>query len=752
MTNDNTRFRIIVIDDNAAIQQDFIKILTTSKVLTSDAELELLNQSMFGQANTESLLDQFEIDTASQGQEGVEKIKQALEQGRPYSLAFVDIRMPPGWDGVETIKHIWALDKDIQIVICTAYSDYSWEETVKHLGQTDCLLILKKPFDNVSVRQLTCAMTKKWQLLINSRNYTKQLKDDVEDRTLSLKKSLSLVKATLESSNDGVLVINNENNTLEFNQRFIKMWHIPIEMAHGQSTKEVMLRFMASVLENNIEFNEFMNDEKLSGDMHINVIKFKDGRIFESYSQPQLVDKVTVGNVYNFHDVTEREKLEKELLYQATHDGLTCLPNRVLLHENIQKEINKSSVNKNTFAIIFLDLNRFKLINDSLSHAAGDELLIEVASRLQSKISNQDTLARLGGDEFVILLASIRDKADLMQRANTILEVFSIPFHVANRDIFITSSMGVSLYPDNGETIDALLKNADSAMYNAKINELTGFSLYSDEMNNKSLGNLDFEMELRSALTNDELFLVYQPQFDLKQKNIIGAEALIRWQHSTKGLLLPLDFIPLAEESGLIIPIGEWVLKTVCMKIKAWCESGLPCTRISVGISVAQLKQSGFIAFVKNILLETGINPKYLELELTENAAISSLNVINSVVELKKLGVEVSIDDFGSGYKSLSHLRKLPLGRVKIDSSFIQNITSSTDDEVIMRAIISVANNLNLNLIADGVETANQLDYLKNNFCDEIQGYRYSKPISIADLEVLLKSTADIAEDTNMVS
>lgn len=733
--DDKDFFKIIVIDDNPAIHFDFIKILTTS----SSSSLDDISEKMFGKKNDRSTLPNFQIDTASQGQEGVERITEAFQKNTPYSLAFVDIRMPPGWDGIETIKHIWEIDKDIQVVICTAYSDYSWEETVEHLGKTDNLLILKKPFDNVSVRQLACALTKKWKLLQDTRKFTSSLKKQVDDRTVSLQKSLSLVKATLESSDEGIIVISKDGKIVDYNQNFLKMWNIPEESPALKTESDLILLIKKLVKEPEkyLEWLKSLQDKSES--ITIDTINLIDGRIFDCYSQPQKIDDEIVGRVLNFRDITERAHLESELQHQATHDALTGLPNRVLLLDKIHDAIKLADKNKSKCAILFLDLDRFKLINDSLSHDAGDKLLCLTANRLQTAIKDTDILARLGGDEFVILLTNITSENEVIATAHKLIKLFEQSFEIADRDVTITTSIGISIYPENGSSTDALLRNADAAMYYAKEMGANNFQFYSNEMNKKSLEKLDKEMQLRNAMTNHELMLCYQPQFDLNNEKLIAVEALLRWQHPEQGLILPIDFVPLAEETGLIIPIGEWVLKTACKQNKAWQDAGLPPIRIAINITLQQLKQENMVDLVKNTLEETGLKPEYLELELTENIIISSLEVIRKVTALKNLGVTIAIDDFGTGYSSLSYLKKLPLDRLKIDSSFIQHIQSATDDEVIIRAIIAVAKNLNLEVLAEGVETQNQLNFLKNQKCNEIQGFYFSKPLTSKELENLMR-------------
>lgn len=734
-----TDFRIIVIDDNPSIHHDFIKILTTS---TSD-KLEQLDLEIFGDKRTTSSLPQFEIDTASQGQEGVAKIKKALQEGHPYSLAFVDIRMPPGWDGIETIKHIWELDRDIQIVICTAYSDYSWEETVSHLGQTDNLLILKKPFDNIAVRQLACALTKKWQLLQDARAYTQTLKQEVEDRTISLQQSLSLVKATLESSSDGILVISNQGEIKDYNQKLLDMWKIPQSIIQAKDEKK-LLNYIKNQLIDPKAFMINMQDHSQKNTISIDILKFKDNKIFECYSQPQKIDKKTVGRVLNFRDITKRATLEAELQYQATHDSLTELPNRVLLLDRINQAIKIADNTPSISAVFFIDLDRFKLINDSLSHAVGDDLLQTVAQRLQSAIRSEDTLARLGGDEFVVVMANLKNEKQVLLKAEELLNVFQQPFKLIDREIIITASIGIGLYPKDGKTVDLLLRNADAAMYNAKESGKNKFQFYSYEMNSQSLARLDQEAQLRRAIIKEELFLCYQPQFDLNKEKLVAVEALIRWQHPDRGILLPIDFIPLAEEAGLITTIGEWVLRTACQQCKAWQDQGLKPIRMAVNMTVQQFKQQNVVELVKNVLQETKLAPEYLELELTENVIISHIEIINAVTELKKLGIYIAIDDFGTGYSSLSYLKKIPLDRLKIDSSFIQHIKDATDDEVIIRAVIAMAKSLKLEVLAEGVETQTQLDFLKTNQCGEVQGFYFSKPLTADELKQVLKSSTDM--------
>lgn len=738
--DDKANLKIIVIDDNVSIHRDFIKILTTN----TGSELDKLKMQIFDEKTSDVIsLPKFQIDTASQGNEGVERIKQALDQGNPYALAFVDVRMPPGWDGIETIKHIWELDQDIQIVICTAYSDYSWEETISQLGLNDNLLILKKPFDNVAVRQLACALTKKWQLMQDARKFTSTLKQQVEDRTVSLQESLSLVKATLESSNDGVLVINNQGEIVDYNQSFINMWKVPRAILDTK-VESKLLEFMNDQLMNPSKFHDDMEELHANQDsIKIDIIDFKDGVIFEYYTQPQKINNQIIGRVFDFRDITKRANLEKSLEHQARHDALTGLPNRIMLHERILQAKKISEKNNSLFALFFIDFDRFKLINDSLSHAVGDDLLRAASDRLKSSIRPEDTLARLGGDEFVIILTNIQKEEYILERALKVINIFQVPFNISGKEVTITASIGISIFPKDGKTGDNLLRNADAAMYCAKEKRGNNFQLYTDEMNSKSLAKLDHEAQFRHAMANNELFLCYQPQINLKSGKIVSAEALVRWQHPEKGILLPLDFIPLAEETGLIVQLGEWVMRKACAQNKAWQDAGLSPIRVAVNVTAQQFAHQNLVELVRDILKETQLSPEYLELELTENVIVSNIEIINAVIELKKLGVTIAIDDFGTGYSSLSYLKKIPLDRLKIDSSFVQHITNAEDDEVIIRAVISMAKSLNLEVLAEGVETQDQINFLKAHECGDVQGFYFSKPLNIQELEDFLKDSVN---------
>jgi len=433
-------------------------------------------------------------------------------------------------------------------------------------------------------------------------------------------------------------------------------------------------------------------------------------------------------------DITERKAAEGQVQFLAYYDALTGLPNRSLLADRLAKAMASARRRGEKVAILFLDLDRFKNINDSLGHSVGDLLLKEAAERLKKWAREQDTVARLGGDEFVVVLTGVKDVAGAASAANRLIKAMSAEFMIQGHALGATCSLGISVFPDHGDNGEALIRNADAAMYSAKENGRNNFQFFTQEMNSRAMERLTLESSLRMALENKELFLVYQPQWDLRTGKITGAEALVRWRHPVRGLVPPDKFIPIAENSGLIIPIGEWVLKTACLQARQWQDEGLPRLPVAVNVSAVQFRQESFPAVIRRVLQETGLPPELLELELTEGLLLSTADVTLSLLqELKDMGVKLSIDDFGTGYSSLSYLKHLPVYKLKIDRSFVRDITTDPDDAAITGTIILMGKSLNLKIIAEGVESEEQMAFLGALDCDEVQGYYFSPPLAPAD-------------------
>ncbi|WP_102344791.1 EAL domain-containing protein [Bacillus sp. Marseille-P3661] len=461
------------------------------------------------------------------------------------------------------------------------------------------------------------------------------------------------------------------------------------------------------------------------------------------------------------HDITKNKKRDQEETSKqceldlnnsieneqlAFQDYLTGLPNRNRLISHLAYELNHSVQKDQSFALLFIDLDRFKNINDSLGHDVGDQLLKEVAERLKSCISRKDVIFRQGGDEFIVVLSNT-DRNLATKVAKYILNTLSHPFTINSYDIFTTPSIGISVFPENGETVETLIKHADYAMYQAKQAGKNNFKFYSDyTCSEDEVGPLLMEMELHRALERQQLTLYYQPKVNLKTGKIVGVEALLRWIHPELGFIYPETFIPIAEETGLIIPIGEWVLTAACQQNKMWQQQGFS-TIISVNLSARQFSQVDILTTIKTVLSETNLEPHYLELEITESMAADNEYAIHTLLELKKLGVRISIDDFGAGFSSLNRLKKIPLDTLKIDQTFIDNIRNSINDRTIIKTLISMAHNLNLNVVAEGIETKSQLMFLQKNYCDTGQGYLFSRPVTA---DQLLENYSDIQNSVKL--
>ncbi|HLQ14215.1 MAG TPA: EAL domain-containing protein [Steroidobacteraceae bacterium] len=628
-SSDIVNRRILVVDDNAAIHEDFQKILgdDSQAQSASDLTLSAAESLLFGGNTAVTTRPTFQIDCALQGQQGVHCAEKAVANGRPYAMAFVDMRMPPGWDGLETIERLWAVDSDLQVVICSAHSDYDWSDVIERLGHSDQLLVLKKPFEPIEVLQCASALTRKWQ-------HEQKLRRHVE----SLERTILLRTEGLETAN-------------------------------------------------------------------------------------------------------------RQLRHLATHDALTGLPNRILLDDRLAQAIAHADRDDQQFAVLVLDLDRFKVINDSFGHHAGDELLNEVARRLSSLVRNIDTVARVGGDEFVLVLGPASERAAAKQIGQLAMTALQAPVRISGVDIHVSPSIGIAFYPADATTAGSLIARADAAMYCAKQQGRGNLQCFEPGMDTTTRERVQLESDLHHALKLRQFEVFYQPKADAASGILHSAEALIRWRHPERGLVLPAQFIPLAEECGLINSIGEWVLREACRQCKTWQRDGLPPLRVAVNVAASQFRQSHLVEIVRRALDDANLEARYLELELTESAVMTNPEESAAILEqLSRMGVLVSVDDFGTGYSSMSYLRRFPIDKLKIDRSFIKELTTRAEDASIVQAIISLAHGLQLKVVAEGVETAEQLEFLKSLGCDQYQGFHYSKPLPAAAFSELVRDQQQ-AED-----
>ena len=567
----------------------------------------------------------------------------------------------------------------------------------------------------------------------------------------ALEKEKELLKALLYHLMDGILAYDSRGNLTLLNSAARKFLGIPANAPMNSDWQNNVTFFYPDgktpLASEDMPFNRTVKDKTLTDFEIIVTPKQGSTRNLLVDGQSIIVNNENLGAVIAMHDVTERKRMEQQLMRQATQDSLTHLPNRTMLYDRIQQAIVFAKRAKQMVNILFIDLDRFKIINDSLGHAVGDELLKAVSSRLQKCMRESDTIARMGGDEFVAVLTAQTDEANAIPTVRKILKILAEPFNVNKQELLLSCSIGISSYPNNGADPETLIKNADTAMYRVKEDHGNSFRFYTEEINSRALEKLRLENQLRHAIENKEFVLYYQPLIDLNSGKIVGVEALIRWQHPELGLVPPLDFIPLAEETALIVPIGEWVLRTACAQCKTWQDMKITPIKMAVNLSAIQFKQAPMDVLIKEILTESNLEPKYLELELTETTIIENADaIIETLNNLKAMGIHLVIDDFGTGYSSLGYLKRLPIDKLKIDRSFIKDVDSSTDDAAIVLAVIAMANSLKINVVAEGMETKSQLGFLRFHRCDEIQGYYFSRPLTAEACTELLKKNINFLD------
>jgi diguanylate cyclase (GGDEF)-like protein/PAS domain S-box-containing protein len=555
-----------------------------------------------------------------------------------------------------------------------------------------------------------------------------------------LRQTLSLLRATLDATADGILVVDGEGRIARYNQRFVEMWRLPEDILASRDDK----RALAIVLDQLREPEPFLAKvQELYTQPEaesLDIIEFRDGRVLERSSKPQRVGGQTVGRVWSFRDITERKRLEDELAHQAFHDSLTGLANQVLFRDRVQHALTRNARHDGHLAVLFLDLDNFKTVNDSLGHPTGDKLLVCVAERLRACLRAMDTAARLGGDEFAVLLEDLGSGEAATAVANRLIAALQQPFTVADREVFIGASIGIALNGP-GAGSDQLLRNADIAMYTAKRQGKGGYAIFQPEMYTAAVERLEIEADLREALDQSELTLQYQPIVALDTGEMSGVEALVRWRHPQRGVLSPAVFIPVAEETGLIRELGRQVLLEACTQVRRWQveHPELEPLTVSVNISPRQLQVDGLVEHITEALTESGLPPSNLVLEITEGAMMHDTEgTIAKLHVLKALGVRLAVDDFGTGYSSLSYLQRFPVDIIKIDQSFVSAIEPAVEPASskasLVRAIVSLAQTLGLQAVAEGVETKAQAEILAELGCDLAQGYHFARPMDRHDL------------------
>ncbi|HEX5329120.1 sensor domain-containing protein [Sulfuricurvum sp.] len=562
----------------------------------------------------------------------------------------------------------------------------------------------------------------------------KQLQKDLNARE-------EMFRTLAENSPNIIMRYDHECHRIYANPAYSEQTGIPLDVALNalpQSQWGVYINMLSMSAE---EYQERIKSVIASGeDDHFTVewYRMNDGGhvihdlhlVAERDDTGAIIGALAIG-----HNITKRSMIEKQIEHMAHHDALTGLPNRVLAQDRMEQTITSAKRHENKAALIFIDLDGFKTINDSLGHSVGDAMLQSVASRLKECIRESDTLSRQGGDEFLLILPDINDKEDVIAIADKLIHAFEQPFALQNHLLSASASIGIAIYPDHGDSFESLLKSSDTAMYKAKESGKNTYRCFTRAMNQNITGQFKILSDLKSALKNNEFILHYQPQIDLSTNTITGVEALIRWNHPHLGMIPPMSFIPIAEESGLIVPIGEWVIEEACRQAAYWHSNGITIN-VAVNTSAMQFKRGNLEIVVKNALKLSGLNPRFFELELTESTMMHNIeSTLQSVQSLKALGIQLSIDDFGTGYSSLAYLKRFAVDKLKIDQSFIRDLMQDQEDVVIVSTIIQMAKNLNLKTIAEGVENQEVLNILQRFKCDEVQGYHFAKPLEASEFE-----------------
>lgn len=594
--------RVLIIDDNPSIHEDYRKILASRDTRSTPGA----EAAFFGEEPIEKKQHPFhlQLDSAYQGQEALKKVQLSVANNDPYLMAFVDMRMPPGWDGLKTIEEIWKIAPDLQVVLCTAYSDKSWDEICDRLGHTDNLLILKKPFDNIEVSQLAIALTEKRLLTRDAQTRQQDLESMVEQRTRELKRA-------------------------------------------------------------------------------------------------------------------------------ALHDPLTGLPNRVRFQERLDQALGRVRRSHNGIALLLVDLDGFKEVNDTLGHPAGDQLIQGVADRLASMTRETDCVARLGGDEFAIVQVPVANADEASVLADRLLDHMQPPFVIDGNAIQAQMSIGIAIAPQDGTSVDEMFKHADLALYRAKADGKSCYRFFEKEMDRRIVEKRQLVAEIRRAVRENEFELFYQPIMDVETERPCCFEALLRWRHPKRGILPPSEFLSVAESSGLIATIGEWAMRQACIDAGNWPDD----ISVAVNVSAIQFLQGRLLSTVQRTLRESGINPSRLELEIVESIVLKdSSEVVHVLDQLNSLGVRIVMDDFGTGYSSLSYLKNFPFNKLKLDRSFVQDLVGCSDALAIIRAVATLGECLGLELTAEGVETPEQLAAVKAEGYERIQGFLFARPMPIHEL------------------
>jgi diguanylate cyclase (GGDEF)-like protein/PAS domain S-box-containing protein len=689
-----------------------IKVLLL--VEDNPADVRLLREMFHEQRSHHTELTQ--VETMGQAEKHL--------AGGAVDIILLDLGLPDA-QGLESIRRARAVAPGVPLVVLTALDDESMAARALQEGVQDYLI--------------------KGQ--IDARGLLRALRYAVERKSMQeeLFEEKERAQVTLNSIGDAVICTDVSGNITFLNLVAVRMTGWSRDEAAGKPMPDVFRVLDATSRKTTPNPMEMAVRQNRTMHLPSNCILIqRDGceiPIEDSIAPIHDREGQATGVVIVFRDVSSGQTMALQMAHSAHHDFLTGLPNRKLLNDRVSQAILSATRNTKKVAVLFLDLDGFKHINDSLGHSIGDRVLQSVAKRLVDSVRGSDTVSRQGGDEFVVLLSEVEHSEGVAITARRLLQVGAEPHPIDQHDLYVTACIGVSIYPDDGLDVETLIKNADTAMYQAKDNGRQSYQFFAPAMNVRAVERQSIEGSLRRALERQEFAVYFQPKINLRTGEISGAEALIRWTHPTRGLVPPAQFIPVAEDSGLILPIGNWVLREACKRARAWVEIGLPLGTMGVNISAVEFRNENFLEGVFAILKETGLNPNLLELELTESVLMKRPESTASVLQaLRAKGVQVAVDDFGTGYSSLSYLQKFSIDALKIDQSFVRRITTAPAETTIVTAVISMARSLKLRVVAEGVETLKELEFLQAHQCDEAQGYYFSRPIPPEEFAKLLET------------
>ncbi len=689
----------------------------------------------------------YDLMLCAGAEEAVRACQAARDAGAPFVVAFLDLLMPPGPDGVWAAEQMRAVDPDVHFVFVTAHAEVHPVDIGRRVPPQEKILYVQKPLQPLAIQSFAASLGAKWHAERQLEEAKDRLEQLVEARTEELRSSEAMLARAEKMAHLGSWRYDPGVDRVEYSEEVGRIVGRPAELlphnmdgfvalAHPDDQNELHRWLDDSLWDTrglfDIEHRVVRPDgvERIVRQL-IRVVRDEQGRAMEVLGAVQ--------------DLTELRRSEEQIAFQAYHDALTGLPNRRLLKDRLGVALPHARRRGKGLAVLFIDLDDFKIVNDSLGHSAGDVLLQSVAKRLSDIVRDEDTVARHGGDEFVIVLQDVAGPNDAVYFAERTLHALAAPHRIKGREVILEGSIGITLYPEDGNDPDVLIANADIAMYRAKELGRGSYKLFTPAMNVQVLERLELEGSLRSALKNDEFVVHYQPIFPVDSDRPVAVEALVRWNRPRVGMVWPSQFIPLAEETGLIIPIGDWVLRTACADCVRWRSTGAEELVVSVNLSPRQFQDKELLDKVSRALKETDLPAEGLCLEITEGAVMHDVeNAIRTMNELNALGVSLSMDDFGRGYSSLYHLKRFPITTIKIDHGFVGDLTIRPEDMSIVCAIISMGRSLNLSVVAEGVETAEQLEFLRGQRCDRIQGFMVGKPVGFDEVSRVIEGRGSL--------